>query len=359
MNNDGIRVLYLVRSLKRCGPVNVLFYIIKNLDRNIFSPVVITFKAEGSDSRIDDFKALGVEIYSEKNMRQGIKKIKSILTYKSSKIIVHSHGILPDFVNTLFNRKNVVNISTIHNKPIEDYILTFGKIKGRLLAEIHYFLLRKLKIVSCSESVGKSLKEHTRLSYVSIRNGVPFDHKLVTNSRICGREINVVYVGSLSELKNVDFLIKAVLSVVNNNVNLTIVGGGPKYKILKERYKDEPKIIFVGFKKDTTVFFQNADVFASSSLSEGLPMAVIESLSFGKPVLLSDIESHKEIMNQGRFGKLFKNNNIDSFVHSFQKIIDLVDKEKMIHDNAQPVFSDKVMSKKYQDLYLMFLNESS
>ena len=70
------------------------------------------------------------------------------------------------------NRKNVVNISTIHNNPFEDYPMTFGKCKGNLLARLHCFLFRKLIDIFCSESVSMDLKERTNLTPLSIRNGV-------------------------------------------------------------------------------------------------------------------------------------------------------------------------------------------
>ena len=61
-------------------------------------------------------------------------------------------------------------------------------------------------------------------------------------------------------------------------------------------------------------------------------MAALEALSFGKPLLLSDIRSHKEIIHQGSFGELFKNNDTDTdnFVNSFGNVIKLVNKEKNI-----------------------------
>lgn len=81
-------------------------------------------------------------------------------------------------------------------------------------------------------------------------------------------------------------------------------------------------------------------------------MATLEALSFGKPLLLSNIRSHKEIIHQGSFGELFKNNDTDSFVNSFENVIKLVDKGKNIYREAKIIFSDEVMSKKYQELYV-------
>lgn len=170
--NNRIKIVYLIRSLKRCGPVNVLFHIVENLNRSIFDPIIVTFKPEGLDSIICDFQDIDIKVYSERSMIDGIKKIRMILNDDPQKLIIHSHGILPDMVNVLFKRKNVVNISTIHNNPFEDYPMTFGKCKGNLLARLHCFLFRKLIDIFCSESVSMDLKERTNLTPLSIRNGV-------------------------------------------------------------------------------------------------------------------------------------------------------------------------------------------
>lgn len=350
--NNRIKIVYLIRSLKRCGPVNVLFHIVENLNRSIFDPIIVTFKPEGLDSIICDFQDIDIKVYSERSMIDGIKKIRMILNDDPQKLIIHSHGILPDMVNVLFKRKNVVNISTIHNNPFEDYPMTFGKCKGNLLARLHCFLFRKLIDISCSESVSMDLKERTNLTPLSIRNGVSFNNAITTNGGLKGEKINIVYVGSVSKRKNVDFLIRSVLQIVNYKVTLKVVGDGPEFKALKEKYRKYPNIVFTGFKKNTVPFFQKADIVASASRSEGLPMAALEALSFGKPLLLSDIRSHKEIIHQGSFGELFKNNDTDNFVNSFGNVIKLVNKEKNIYREAKIIFSDEVMSKKYQELYV-------
>ena len=86
--NNRIKIVYLIRYLKRCGPVNVLFHIVENLNRSIFDPIIVTFKPEGLDSIICDFQDIDIKVYSERSMIAGIKKIRMILNDDPQKLIM-------------------------------------------------------------------------------------------------------------------------------------------------------------------------------------------------------------------------------------------------------------------------------
>jgi glycosyltransferase involved in cell wall biosynthesis len=81
----------------------------------------------------------------------------------------------------------------------------------------------------------------------------------------------------------------------------------------------ESKVHFLGAITDTTAFYQSIDIYLSFSRSEGLPLTVIEALAHSKPVLLSDIPAHREIVKSDeRF--LFNRENFQDFVGKIQKI---------------------------------------
>ena len=92
----------------------------------------------------------------------------------------------------------------------------------------------------------------------------------------------------------------------------------------------------------------------SSSESEGLPNAVIESIACNTPVILSDIDQHKEIFNEiGDVGIYYKLGNVEDCVEKIKKI----DKEKYLYykENCNnihnSVFTMKNMSQKYVEYY--------
>jgi glycosyltransferase involved in cell wall biosynthesis len=81
----------------------------------------------------------------------------------------------------------------------------------------------------------------------------------------------------------------------------------------------EPKIQFLGAITDTTSFYQSIDIYLSFSKSEGLPLTVIEAIAHSKPVLLSDIPAHREIVNANE-SFLFQREDAQDFQEKLLKI---------------------------------------
>lgn len=100
-------------------------------------------------------------------------------------------------------------------------------------------------------------------------------------------------VGRLSKEKNTQFAIKCFSSYlkVNNKAILLIAGDGilknKLYKLAVD-LKIEKHIVFLGQRKDVENLYQAMDIFLLPSEFEGFPIAALEALSTGLPVLLSD-----------------------------------------------------------------------
>src|SRR5699024_6036031 len=98
-----IKVLFLVSTLKRSGPVNQLFYIVSNLNKEFFSPLVVTLSSEPSDSLKQRFLDQGIPLKSLDLGRVngflfGYKKLKHIVSNFNPSLI-HSQGIRSDRYN--------------------------------------------------------------------------------------------------------------------------------------------------------------------------------------------------------------------------------------------------------------------
>ena len=113
------------------------------------------------------------------------------------------------------------------------------------------------------------------------------------NSKLVG-----LYVGPVIKRKSVEELVRAFSQVDSIQFELQIAGDGEQYDILKEKYIGDPRIRFLGFQEDVSELYQSADFYVSASQAEGLPMSVLEALSYGLVCLLSDIEPHSEIKSE-------------------------------------------------------------
>lgn len=345
-----INILYLISSLNRCGPVNVLFSLVSKIDRTKFRPIIITFKQENKESRIYDFENLGIKIIQAKGIGSFIGKIYTVIKNEEVKI-VHSHGIIPDFCNLMVSPKKVMKVSTLHNYPFEDYPMTFGHIKGFFLAHFQIYIERRLICVACSASIKQRIKKRCSFDILSISNGVPFNKRNVKRKR----GLNFVYLGSVSCLKNVDFLAETFSLPQNSHFHLYIVGDGVLYEKLRTKYLKNVNIKFVGRVNAPDKYLEMADYYISASLSEGMPMSVLEALATGLPILLSDIPSHIKIINSGRFGLSFALGDKIQLSEQLVNISNTNYSSKKIINDAYKLYSDEVMAKQYEKVYLKVL----
>ena len=349
--NNKVQVFFLISSLKRCGPVNVIFSLISKLDFTRFTPMVFTFKKETEISRLDEFHSLGIEVVQCSGILEFILQLKKHKK-RQPQVILHSHGFIPDLINYLFFDSQDIKVSTLHNFPFEDYPMTFGSVKGRIMASLHLSMEKRLVCVACSDTIKEQIQKKYSMSVLSIANGVKFTP--ITKRRFNSKKF--LYLGSIDNRKNVTFLLRMFASNSLSHCSLSIVGDGPLYASLKEKYGQVENIEFYGHADNPEYYLRANDYLVSASLSEGLPMAVLEGLSHGLPVLLSDIPSHSLIVNSGNFGSVFHVNDND-FAEKVDKLLIQKFDRRVISKEAYELYSDVTMTSRYEDLYQKLVNE--
>lgn len=129
----------------------------------------------------------------------------------------------------------------------------------------------------------------------------------------------VAIVGRITPLKGHDVFVKSAERVLRREKEVVFVVVGeaasdPKSKgFLKRllRMVDErglgSKILFVGFRGDMPAVMSAIDILVVASVGEeGCPMAILEAMSCGRPVVAPDIEGVREVVVRGRTGLLFR-----------------------------------------------------
>ena len=119
----------------------------------------------------------------------------------------------------------------------------------------------------------------------------------------------IVALGRLAQVKRQDLAIRA-LSHVRRSLpaaHLVVAGGGPlmpELARLAERLGLEPCVTFAGSTDDVPGLLRSADLFVSTSSYEGLPVAVLEAMSWGLPVIVTDVPGHNDVVRDGVDGGL-------------------------------------------------------
>lgn len=128
----------------------------------------------------------------------------------------------------------------------------------------------------------------------------------------------IAFVGELSKRKNQVFLIKCLPRIrrVLGDVRLCLVGDGrERDRLLRlvRRLSLEDAVQLLGYREDAADFIRACDLYVSPSLSEGMPLNVIEAMTLGKTALVSRIKGHRDLISDGVNGYLYDPFDMEEF----------------------------------------------
>ena len=155
-------------------------------------------------------------------------------------------------------------------------------------------------VIPISDYIAQDLRDIGRIEGLeTIENGVDFDRlqEIPTEDT----DWDVIYVGRLSEHKNVDMLLEAIDSAssqLDTTVSCGIIGDGPEREQLEE-YADkldiDTHVDFLGFVEADEAVIGNikaASVFVLPSTREGFPNTILEANACGVPTIVIDHEEN-------------------------------------------------------------------
>ncbi|HEY2071537.1 MAG TPA: glycosyltransferase [Rhizomicrobium sp.] len=145
---------------------------------------------------------------------------------------------------------------------------------------------------------------------IVIPNGIRVPDKAKTQYAIApGTPAHIVTLGRLDPVKGFDVLIDALAILKERGVEFrcTLAGDGPLRPALEQqvvRRRLAGLVGFTGWVEDIAPVLRGADLFAFPSLREGFPLALLEALAHGLPVVSSRIDGPKEFLVEGDSGLL-------------------------------------------------------
>ena len=168
------KVLFVVSTLQKSGPIEVLLNTVKSLNRYRYDPIILTLSKKPKNSQINAFQKLGVKIEFLNTKRLNVLFLMVLLMQRIEKLspdVIHSHGFRANFFLALIN-KRIMHIATIHNNSYLDYTYVYGKL-GQLMAVIYMAVIRIIPICSgCSKNVSEICEDKINKQTINIQNGV-------------------------------------------------------------------------------------------------------------------------------------------------------------------------------------------
>lgn len=375
-----IKVTFVETNCKKNGPIKQTLSIIRNMDRKVFEPSLVTIWPEDAgNSMIDSYRAVGIPVLSA-----NMSKKKSILFGKQAvgrlleqlqPDIVQGVG-MPPYRMTL-GYKKATHLVTLRNYCYEDYPDYYGIVPGTIMAFLDLNLIKKRMaagepVVTCSESLTKIYKSCQNMDIPCIRNGVDvsqYTKRKCDEIECMRRKLDLplekvinVYSGSFIDRKNQREAITAFLNMKKNeDAVLLLLGDGANFETLKNEFSEYANILFRGKVSNVNDYLHACDVYLATSKSEGLPNGVLEAMACGLPLLLSDIPQHLEILETDpKCGHSYKLGNVGQLAALMDQMMgeNLMEMGERSYTAVMKNFTAEGMSKRYQNLYLKLMRRA-
>jgi N-acetylgalactosamine-N,N'-diacetylbacillosaminyl-diphospho-undecaprenol 4-alpha-N-acetylgalactosaminyltransferase len=264
-------------------------------------------------------------------------------------------------------------------KPIQELIIAKWLYKTKSIFMVHSYLIDHYmpnrsfltrfmygdcyKLVSITnESKALIERKHHLKNVVRIYN--PIDIDTIAEK---SKELNeipydyIIGVGQMeTNIKQFDKLIEAYSESIlpKRNIHLVLLGEGERKIILQKLAKEnniEDKVHFLGYQNNPFKYLKKAEFFVLSSLNEGLPNVILESLACGTPVVAFDcLSGPSEMIQHKENGLLVENQNIEKLTEAMNLFVEDENLYRYCKQNApQSVQSFSVLAIGQQWLNLM------
>ncbi len=246
--------------------------------------------------------------------------------------IVHYHAIGPSFFVWIPRIAGKRTVATVHRLDWQA-----GQWNRFARGFLRFCEMVAVHVPARTIVVSRTMRDYFKGKYgktlTYIPNGVtipPFiPAKVIKEKYGLQGDDFLLFMGRLVPEKRPDWIIRAFQHVAPSypGLKLVVAGGegGAKGYVgsLRELAGGDRNIIFSGNVKgrEKEELLSNASLFVLPSYLEGLPIVLLEAMSYGLGCLASDIEPHREVIEPGKDGYLFRQDDIGDLISALQKIL--------------------------------------
>lgn len=138
---------------------------------------------------------------------------------------------------------------------------------------------------------------------------------------------NIITISRLHEGKRINELINIFSKIENKDTKLYIIGSGDEEQNLKHQINTlglEQRVIMTGYlnKEEQLKYILDSSVYVMTSISEGLPMVLLEAMQLGIPCIAYETDSGVEdIINNNKNGFIIKNRDEKKYINKLDTLL--------------------------------------
>ena len=316
------RILHVLPDLSRGGGQVVVLELVARCDRTRFDPFVCALG--GPSELADAFGSAGGTVVSLHG--GGVSQLAALVrTIGRLDIdLVHVHSDSDRKIGQLAALlKRVPVIGHLHSpwahlEPMYEpgdpwFVRWSSRAKARLRSEVERRAVAHY--IAVGGEVARFHSGRLTAPITVVNNGIdterfvpglPADQLAARSSLGIPADVPVVaFVGRLAPGKGQDTLLEVMQGL--SQAHLLLIGDGDQFGSLADRAVQlgvSDRVLFAGNRTDVERLLITADAFAMASVSEGLPLSVLEAMACGLPVVAYDLPGLKDVITDGEDGRL-------------------------------------------------------
>ncbi|WP_420195633.1 glycosyltransferase [Marinobacter sp. GH_1] len=283
--------------------------------------------------------------------------------------LLHSHGYKFNVLMGLWpeRTRKLPLVATLHG-----YVKGPRYTKSWLYESIDRMVLTRMRqVVLVSEAmrqqVPKRIAHSDRTSVVanglstqSVREMANRPIPEAIETFIAGCDGFILGVGRLSAEKGFDRLIAAfaVLRTQHPRLGLVIVGEGKQRAALEEQAKAlgiSEGVLLPGYVQPVPPLMKRALVLCMPSLTEGLPITLLEAMTLEVPVVACDVGEIANVLGQGKGGCVFRYRDPEALAAELESVVsggaEVSERLRWASQRAESDFSGRSMAERYRQIY--------
>jgi glycosyltransferase involved in cell wall biosynthesis len=291
--------------------------------------------------------------------------------------LLHSHGYKGNILFGLLPKslRHLPMVTTLHG-----WTWTCGLTRMRAYEWLDGLCLRFVDRVVL---VNQAMLDHPRLQFgkrsrlVVSENGIPLAVPKPGNAEpdlnpeilaFARRGFSIVAVGRLSREKGFDLLLAAVAGLViqGKDVRLLIMGEGDLRESLLLQARAlgvADRLRLSGYVPDAGKYLSHFNCFAIPSLTEGLPMVLLEAMAGGVPIVASRVGGMPEALDNIRAGVLVESGDVAALLAGVAEVMDhpaaAAARAEHAARRVRETYSSRAMAERYLKVYRQLLPETA